>query len=222
MKRATTKDAQDWTEHRKTRCGNVCCLDDQVKTGSFDQRPVESRQDVLVYTGEPLTEDLEVTGGIEVVLFVSSDARDTDFTAKLVDVEPDGTAWNLDETIKRVRYREGFDREVLMESGTVYELRFAPLMTSNVFRAGHRIRLEVSSSNYPRFARNLNTGGWNPDETGHAVATNSVHHGPGQASYVLLTTLDRGLIGGATVSSLPRHRGAPRPKARKSRSLGLP
>ena len=171
--------------------GNVCCLSDQVKTGSFDQRPVESRQDVLVYTGEPLADDLEVTGGIEVVLYVSSDARDTDFTVKLLDVEPDGTAWNLDETIKRARYREGFDREVFMEEGAVYELRFAPLMTSNVFRAGHRIRLEVSSSNYPRFARNLNTGGWNPDETSHVVATNSVHHGPERQSYILLTTLPR-------------------------------
>ena len=171
--------------------GNVCCLDDQVKTGSFDQRPIESRQDVLVYTSEPLPKDLEVTGGVEVVLYVSSDARDTDFTVKLVDVEPDGAAWNLDETIKRARYREGFDREVFMENGKVYELRFAPMMTSNVFRAGHRIRLEVSSSNYPRFARNLNTGGWNPDETGYFIATNSVYHGSGRASYILLTTLAR-------------------------------
>ena len=171
--------------------GNVCCLSDQVKTGSFDQRPVESRQDVLVYTGEPLTDDLEVTGGIEVVLFVSSDARDTDFTVKLLDVEPDGTAWNLDETIKRARYREGFDREVFMEDGAVYELRFAPLMTSNVFRAGHRIRLEVSSSNYPRFARNLNTGGWNPAETNHVIATNTVHNGAQRQSYIRLTTVPR-------------------------------
>ena len=171
--------------------GNVCCLSDQVKTGSFDQRPVESRQDVLVYTSEPLPEDLEVTGGIDIVLFVSSDARDTDFTVKLLDVEPDGTAWNLDETIKRARYREGFDREVFMENGEVYELRFAPLMTSNLFRAGHRIRLEVSSSNYPRFARNLNTGGWNPDETEYVVARNAVHHGPERTSYVRLTTLQR-------------------------------
>ncbi len=171
--------------------GNVCCLDDQVETGSFDQRPIESRQDVLVYTSEPLADDLEVTGGIDLVLFVSSDVRDTDFTVKLVDVEPDGTAWNLDETIKRARYREGYDREVFMESGAVYQLRIAPLMTSNLFRAGHRIRLEVSSSNYPRFARNLNTGGWNPDETEHVVATNSVHHGPESPSYMLLTTVKR-------------------------------
>ena len=171
--------------------GNVCCLSDQVKTGSFDQRPVESRQDVLVYTSEPLPEDLEVTGGIDIVLFVSSDARDTDFTVKLLDLQPDGTAWNLDETIKRARYRAGFDREVFMESGEVYELRFAPLMTSNVFRAGHRIRLEVSSSNYPRFARNLNTGGWNPDETDYVVANNGVHHGPERQSYIRLTTVPR-------------------------------
>ena len=171
--------------------GNVCCLGDQVNTGSFDQRPIEARQDVLVYTSEPLPGDLEATGGIDVVLYVSSDARDTDFTIKLLDVEPDGTAWNLDETIKRARYREGFDKEVFMEDGEVYELRFAPLMTSNLFRAGHRIRLEVSSSNYPRFARNLNTGGWNPDETDWVVASNSVHHGPGMASHIVLTTVPR-------------------------------
>ena len=121
--------------------GNVCCLGDQVKTGSFDQRPIESRQDVLVYTSKPLANDLEVTGGIDVVLYISSDARDTDFTIKLLDVEPDGTAWNLDETIKRARYRNGFDQEVFMDNGKVYELRFAPLMTSNQFRAGHRIRI---------------------------------------------------------------------------------
>ena len=170
--------------------GNVCCLDDQVQTGSFDQRPIESRQDVLVYTSEPLSEDLEVTGAIEVVLYISSDVRDTDFTVKLLDVEPNGTAWNLDETIKRARYREGFDREVFMVNTEVYELRFAPMMTSNVFRARHRIRLEVSSSSYPRFARNLNTGAWNPDETEYVVATNSVHYGPGRQSYMLLTTLE--------------------------------
>ena len=171
--------------------GNVCCLDDQVKTGSFDQRPIESRQDVLVYTSEPLPNDLEVTGRIDAVLYVSSDARDTDFTIKLLDVEPDGSAWNLDETIKRARYREGMDKEVFMENGKVYELRFAPLMTSNLFGAGHRIRLEVSSSNYPRFARNLNTGGWNPDETEWVVARNSLHHGPGMESHIVLTTVPR-------------------------------
>lgn len=170
--------------------GNVCCLGDAITPGSFDQRPTEARADVLVYTGDALEADLDVTGPIEVVLYVSSDVRDTDFTVKLLDVEPDGTAWNLDETIQRARYREGYDREVFMETGEVYELRLGPLVTSNVFRSGHRIRIEVSSSNFPRFERNLNTGGHNASETTHRVATNAVHHGREHPSRLVLTTIE--------------------------------
>ena len=169
--------------------GNVCCLGNAITPGSFDQRPIEARDDVLVYTSATLPADLEVTGPVEVVLYVSSDARDTDFTVKLLDVEPDGKAWNLDETIQRVRYREGYDREVFMESGAIYELRLGPLVSSNEFRAGHRIRIEVSSSNYPRFARNLNTGGRNARETEHVIANNAVHYGPGHESRIVLTTV---------------------------------
>lgn len=168
--------------------GNTCCLGDALKPGSFDQRAIEARQDVLVYTTKPLEEDLEVTGSIETVLYVSSDARDTDFTVKLLDVEPDGTAWNLDESIQRARYRDGYDRESFMLSGEVYELNVGPLMTSNVFRAGHRIRIEISSSSFPRFARNLNTGGNTATETQPIVATNTVHHGPQRSSHIILTT----------------------------------
>lgn len=171
--------------------GNVCCLGDALTPGSFDQRPIEARRDVLVYTSEPLKEDLEVSGPVEVVLYVSSDAVDTDFTAKLVDVEPEGTAWNLDETIQRARYREGYDREVFLQDGEVVKLRLGPLATSNVFRAGHRIRLEVSSSNFPRFARNLNTGGDNARSTEAVVALNAVHHGPDFPSRIELTTVPR-------------------------------
>lgn len=170
--------------------GNVCCLGGEVTPGSFDQRPIEARADVLVYTSTALESALEVSGPVEVVLYVSSDARDTDFTVKLLDVEPGGTAWNLDETIQRARYREGYDREVLMEPGQVYELRLGPLVTSNVFASGHRIRIEVSSSNYPRFERNLNTGGHNASETTHRVATNVVHHGPAYPSRIVLTTIE--------------------------------
>lgn len=170
--------------------GNVCCLGDAVTPGSFDQRPVEARDDVLVYTSAPLERDVEVSGPIEIALYVSSDAPDTDFTVKLLDVEPDGRAWNLDETIRRARYREGYDREVFMEPGEVYALEFAPLATSNVFRAGHRIRVEVSSSNYPRFERNLNTGTDNARETGHRIARNAVHHGPDHASRIVLTVVE--------------------------------
>ena len=171
--------------------GNLCCLGDALTPGSFDQRPIEARDDVLVYTSEPLQSDLEVTGPIDVLLFISSDARDTDFTIKLVDVEPGGVAWNLDETIQRVRYREGYQQEVFMESGEVYELRLGPLVTSNVFRAGHRIRIEISSSNFPRFGRNLNTGGRNAREGSYVVANNVVHHGPDWTSYIVMTTIPR-------------------------------
>ena len=171
--------------------GNVCCLGDSLVPGSFDQRSVEARNDVLVYTSESLSDDLEVTGPVDVVLYISSDVRDTDFTIKLLDVDPDGAAWNLDETIQRARYRDGYDREVFMDSGVIYELRFGPLVTSNVFRAGHRIRIEVSSSNYPRFERNLNTGGRNAYESEYQVATNSIHHGPEHRSRIVLTTIER-------------------------------
>jgi putative CocE/NonD family hydrolase len=156
--------------------GNVCCTGNAVQGGSFDQRGMEARQDILVYTSEPLKEGIEVSGFIEATLYVSSDVRDTDFTIKLIDVYPDGRAFNLDETIQRVRYREGYDKEVFMEKGEVYKLEMSPLSTSNYFEAGHRIRIEVSSSNFPRFARNLNTGGNNYDETKGVIAINKVHH----------------------------------------------
>lgn len=156
--------------------GNVCCTGNAVQGGSFDQKGMEARQDILVYTSEPLKEGIEVSGFIEATLYVSSDVRDTDFTIKLIDVYPDGRAFNLDETIQRVRYRDGYDKEVFMEKGEVYKLEMSPLSTSNYFEAGHRIRIEVSSSNFPRFARNLNTGGNNYDETNGVIAINKVHH----------------------------------------------
>jgi putative CocE/NonD family hydrolase len=171
--------------------GNVCCLGKDVTPGAFDQRSIQARQDVLVYTSAPLERPLEVTGFLDVELHVSSDARDTDFTVKLTDVAPDGTAWNLDDTIQRVRFREGYDRETFMEPGRVYRLQFAPLATSNVFAKGHRIRIEVSSSNYPRYERNLNTGGANARETRWVVARNAVHHGPQHPSRIVLSVVER-------------------------------
>ena len=154
--------------------------------GAADQSGVEMRQDVLVYTTAPLETGVEVTGPIEAVLYVSSSAKDTDFTAKLVDVHPDGTAFNVQEGILRARYREGFDRKVLMKEGEVYEVHVPLSVTSNYFPRRHRIRLDVSSSNFPRFDRNLNTGGNNYDETTWAVARNTVHHSAERASYLLL------------------------------------
>lgn len=156
--------------------GNVCCTGNAVEGGAFNQKKMEARNDILVYTSEELQEGVEVSGFIESTLYVSSDAKDTDFTIKLIDVYPDGTAYNLDETIQRVRYREGYDKEVFMESGKVYKVDLTPMSTSNYFLPGHRIRIEVSSSNFPRFARNLNTGGNNYDESKAVVAQNTVHH----------------------------------------------
>ncbi len=166
--------------------GNVCCTGNAVQGGSFDQRRMEARNDILVYTTPPLSEDTEMTGFIESTLYVSSDAKDTDFTIKLIDVYPDGKAYNLDETIQRARYREGQEKEVWMEDGKVYKLDLTPMSTSNLFKKGHSIRVEISSSNFPRFTRNLNTGGNNFDEKEGVVARNSVHHGGAYASELRL------------------------------------
>ena len=153
---------------------------------------MEERPDILVYTSEPLKEGIEVSGPIEATLYVSSDAKDTDITVKLIDVYPDGTAYNLDETIQRLRYRDGYDKPpVWMEAGKVYKVTLQPMNTSNYFAAGHRIRIEVSSSNFPRFDRNLNTGGNNYDEAKGVVAHNAVHHSRQYPSQVTLTVVKR-------------------------------
>ena len=158
--------------------GNVCCTGNAIKAGSFDQQHMETRNDILVYTSDPLEEGIEMSGFIKSSIYVSSDAKDTDFTIKLIDVYPDGRAYNLDETIQRARYREGYDKEVFMEEDEVYKIDFTPMSTSNYFEKGHRIRIEISSSNFPRFTRNLNTGGNNFDESESVVAHNQLHHGP--------------------------------------------
>lgn len=170
--------------------GNVCCTGNAIAGGAFDQRQNETRPDVLVYSTEPLKEGIEVSGPIEVTLFVSSDAKDTDFTVKLLDVYPDGRAYNLDETIQRMRYREGYNKPIAwMQAGKVYKVTLQPMTTSNYFAAGHRIRLEVSSSNFPRFDRNLNTGGRNYDETKSVIARNAVHHSRQYPSVVKITVV---------------------------------
>jgi putative CocE/NonD family hydrolase len=133
-----------------------------------------------------------VSGPIEFTTFVSSDRKDTDITVKLIDVDPDGRAYNLDETIQRVRYRNGYDKPVaMMEPGKVYKVALQPMTTSNWFAPGHRIRIEVSSSNFPRFDRNLNTGGNNYDETTGLVAHNSVHHSTQYPSQLKLTVVKK-------------------------------
>ncbi|MGA7240312.1 MAG: CocE/NonD family hydrolase [Bryobacteraceae bacterium] len=172
--------------------GNVCCTGTAITGGAFDQRKMEARPDILVYTSQPLPKGVEASGPIDVTLYVSSDAKDTDFTVKLIDVYPDGTAYNLDETIQRARYRDGYDHPpVWMEKGKVYKVTLQPMTTSNYFAAGHRVRIEVTSSNFPRFDRNLNTGGNNYDESKGVVAHNAVHHSAQYASKVSLTVVER-------------------------------
>ncbi|HEU0253725.1 MAG TPA: CocE/NonD family hydrolase, partial [Pyrinomonadaceae bacterium] len=172
--------------------GNVCCTGNAISAGSYDQRKNETRPDILVYTTDPLKEGIEVSGSIEVTLYVSSDAKDTDFTVKLIDVYPDGRAYNLDETIQRMRYRDGYDKpEVWMQGGKVYKVTLGPMTTSNYFEAGHRIRIEISSSNFPRFDRNLNTGGRNWDESKGVIARNAVHHSRQYPSEVKLTVVKK-------------------------------
>jgi putative CocE/NonD family hydrolase len=170
--------------------GNVCCTGNAITAGSFDQRKTEERPDVLVYTTEAFKEGIELSGPIVPTLYVSSDAKDTDFTVKVLDVYPDGRAYNLDESIQRMRYREGYEKPpVWMKKGEVYKVTLQPLNTSNYFAPGHRLRIEVSSSNFPRFDRNLNTGGNNYDESKGVVANNRVHHSKQYPSSLTITVV---------------------------------
>lgn len=177
-----------------TRGGNVCCTGMETGAGGYDQSTIEMRNDVLVYTSAPLDVGIEVTGYLEVVLYVSSDANDTDFTAKLVDVYPDGRAFNLQEGAKRMRFRENLRRKVWMEEGEVYEIHLDLHATSNYFGKGHRVRLEVSSSNFPRWSRNMNTGGNNYDESEGIPANNTIHYSVEYPSHVVLPVVLRDQI----------------------------
>jgi putative CocE/NonD family hydrolase len=172
--------------------GNVCCQGNAVGAGALDQRTMEQRPDILVFTTEPFKDGVEVSGPMEPTLYVSSDAKDTDFTVKIIDVAPDGTAYNLDESIQRMRYRDGYDKPMVwMEPGKVYKVMLQPLNTSNYFAPGHRLRIEISSSNFPRFDRNLNTGGKNYDETKAIVAHQVVHHSAQYPSGIKLTVVKK-------------------------------
>ena len=139
--------------------GNTLFRDSGRFLGPRDRRRVHGRSDVLVYQSEPLEQDIEVTGSLKATLHVSTSARDTDFTVALLDVHPDGRAIGIADGILRLRYRDGLDRPVLATPGDVYEIEVDLVATSNVFKAGHRIGVEVSSSNFPRFDRNPNHGG---------------------------------------------------------------
>ena len=172
--------------------GGSCCSDKVPPPGVFDQREVEARSDVLVYTSEPLEEDMEVTGPVIVKLHASTDGRDTDFTGKLSDVHPDGSSWNLCDGIIRGRYRESTERQVLLEPGTVYEFTIDVWPTSNVFKKGHRIRVDIASSNFPRFDRNTNTGNVIAADAEVRVAHQQVFHDAAHPSHIILPVIPRG------------------------------
>ena len=166
--------------------GPLCCDGDHLAPGPRDQRSVEERDDVLVYSTSLLDHDIEVTGPIRLEFFAASSTVDTDFTAKLLDVAPDGTAINLTEGILRARYRDSQATPALLVRGQAYLLSIDLWATSNVFRTGHRLRIELSSSNFPRFDRNLNTGEPAANSATWVKATNTIFHDKTRPSAVIL------------------------------------
>lgn len=171
--------------------GGLCCWSPALPSGAFDQREVETRPDVLIYSSPPLDGDVEVTGPIQVHLWAATTAADTDFTAKLVDVSPCGYARNLGDGIIRARYRNSAARAEAIRPGQVYEYIIDLGGTSNVFKAGHRIRLEISSSNFPRFDRNLNTGHPVGDDADLCTAVQTILHDSGHPSHIVLPIISR-------------------------------
>ncbi len=163
-----------------------------INIGPYDQSGLEDRQDVLCYTTPALEEDVEVTGPIQAVLYAASDAVDTDFTVKLVDVHPDGKAVNIQDGIARAMYRDNDpENPTPLVPGAVEEYRIDLWATSNVFKTGHRIRVEVSSSNFPRYNRNLNTGEPIPDATRTVAANQTVFHDEDHQSHIVLPIIPR-------------------------------
>jgi putative CocE/NonD family hydrolase len=163
-----------------------------IRAGAVDQRPNENRPDVLIYTSAPLEQDVEVTGPIRINLFASSSAVDTDFTAKLIDVYPDGTAYNLTEGILRARFRRSlYEPPVLLTPNEIDEFTIHLHPTSNVFLTGHRIRLHVTSSNFPLWDRNPNTGHPQGMDAEIRVAHQTIYHDRHHPSHVVLPIIPR-------------------------------
>lgn len=169
--------------------GHTCCTGSEKEAGSYDQSDIELREDMLVFSSEELDTGLEVTGNLKAILYVSSSALDTDFTVKLVDVYPNGKAFNIQEGALRMRYRNSLSKAELMHPDNIYKIEIDLNATSNYFAKGHRIRIEVSSSNFPRWERNLNTGGNNYDETKSVIAKNTIYHSDKYPSHILLPVI---------------------------------
>ncbi len=169
--------------------GPLCCDGNHLPGGPRDQKTVEARSDVLVYSTEPLEQDVNVTGPVSLELYASSTAVDTDFTAKLVDVSPDGFARNVTEGIVRASYRDSNTTPMPLVPKKIYKLTIDMVATSNVFLKGHQIRLEISSSNFPRFDRNLNTGKSAADSAEFVKATQTVFHDAAHPTALILPVI---------------------------------
>ena len=168
--------------------GNNCCGTPTV-AGPKDQRPLETRHDVLVYTGPILTEPVTIAGPVKMKLWAATDGRDTDWMVKLVDVSPNGFAMNIAEGILRARFRNGLDKMELLEPGKAYEFEVDMAGTANVFQKGHRIRVDITSSNFPQFDRNPNTGEDLGASNRVRVAKQTIHHGGVRASHIVLPVI---------------------------------
>lgn len=184
--------------------GHSCCSWTDAAHGQFDQSPIEQRADVLVYTSSPLAGPLDVTGPVSVTLSASSDAVDTDFTAKLIDVYPDGTAVNLSNGIQRASYRESMETPSSIKPGRIYSYTIHLWPVSNLFKAGHRLRVEISSSDFPQFDPNPNTGQTFATSTRTRIAHQTIHHDSVHFSYVTLPVILEG-ASSPPVATAPQH-----------------
>ncbi len=177
--------AYDPNDPVPTLGGNNCCGTPTV-AGPKDQRPIQNRKDILVYASQPLAEPLAIAGPVKMKLFASTDGRDTDWVVKLIDVHPNGFAMNVCEGILRARFRRGTDREELLKPGEVYEFEVDLVGTANVFLPGHRIRVDVTSSHFPQFDRNPNTGESFGQSANVRVAKQAIFHTADRPSHIVL------------------------------------
>jgi putative CocE/NonD family hydrolase len=177
-----------------TTGGPICCEPRILPPGPLDQTAVEARKDVLVYTSAPLAEDLEITGPVRTILYVATSANDTDFTAKIVDVDPHGRPLSVTDGIQRLRYRLSLDKPIFVKQNQAYQISVDTGVTSYVFASGHRIRLEVSSSNFPRFDRNMNTTAPNGEQMRPIKARQTVFHEKGYPSAIILPVIGKARV----------------------------
>ena len=173
--------------HPVPSLGGSCCSDQVAR----DQSGIEARQDVLVYSSDVFTETTRIVGDVTVTLSVSSSAPDTDIMVKLIDVDAQGHPYNLSDTALRLRYRDGAVAAPPLQSGKTYPIKLTGMVTASDFLPGHRLRIEVASTNFPNYERNLNTGGRNAEESAPHIARTRILHDARNPSYVEFSTLSR-------------------------------